>query len=267
MDGPGISNPEAVVAAPATPVPTPCAAVAPDEPSALRSASAHVRFWLVAAGGLALDLWSKYEAFHLLRQGGSYRLIPGVLEFHTTMNPGAVFGIGAGQTHLFLGASVLALLVVLWMFAQSPARRWGLHLALGAILAGALGNMYDRINIRLVPYAMPTAAGMYRVYCEPRISDDGAWIELYEYPPHAGQRPIRIAREGAGDVPEAVGCVRDFIKISQTWFGGRDVWPWVFNVADMLLVCGVGVLAIRMLFERPPQAPPQTVLDGEPRQT
>jgi len=58
--------------------------------------------------------------------------------------------------------------------------------------------------------------------------------------------------------------VRDFIKISQKWFGGRDLWPWVFNVADMLLVGGVAVLAVRLLFERrsgpaapaKPSAPP-----------
>ncbi|MGE0481700.1 MAG: hypothetical protein AB7Q17_14635, partial [Phycisphaerae bacterium] len=41
----------------------------------------------------------------------------------------------------------------------------------------------------------------------------------------------------------------DFIKIDTTVYG-RELWPWVFNVADMLLVGGVAILAIQLLRER-----------------
>ncbi len=220
------------------------------ERSALRDVRSHVRFWIVVVIGLAIDLWSKAWAFATLGQTGERELIPSLLEFHTTLNPGALFGIGAGRTSLFVVASVLALALVLWMFAQCPARRWFTHIALGAILAGALGNMYDRVFVRLVPVG--TAAGGY-VYYVVAPSADGATKRLKEFPVTAASRGRAGAPRAVPDLPPAVGYVRDFIKISQKWFGGRDVWPWIFNVADMLLVGGVGILAIRLLRERHPQ--------------
>ena len=44
--------------------------------------------------------------------------------------------------------------------------------------------------------------------------------------------------------------MRDFIKIPTRWLGGHDLWPWIFNVADMLLVGGVAILAVRLLRDR-----------------
>ena len=214
---------------------------------ALAVPAAHLRFWLTVVLGLGLDLWSKHWAFHTLRQGGARTLIPNVLEFHTTMNPGALFGFGAGRTGLFVIASLLALALVLWMFAQCPARRWFTQIALAAILAGALGNMYDRVFVRLVPLAVGGASGPPVLFCERVDSADGARITLTEYPPTEASFARELPSAAAAKLPPEAGYVRDFIKISQKWFGGRDVWPWVFNVADMLLVGGVGILAIRLL--------------------
>lgn len=239
------------------------AADAPPERFAIHHAPAHIRFWIVAIAGLALDLFSKYAVFNELRQGGNVTLIPGVLEFHTTMNPGALFGIGAGRTELFLVASVVALVLVLWMFAQCPAKRWLTQIALAGILAGALGNMYDRINVRLVPYLTLTQdGGTLASYWEESPDPSGSGVLLTEYPVNGLSMRLRLSDHDAERLPEPVGYVRDFIKISQTWFGGRDVWPWVFNVADMLLVGGVGILAIRMLFERSPRKAMQVELDA-----
>jgi len=210
--------------------------------------------WTVVIAGLALDLWSKQWAFRTLRQGGGRVLIPKILEFHTTLNPGALFGIGAGRTGLFLLASLLALILVLWMFAHCPARRRLTHIALGAILAGALGNMYDRAFVRLTPYVFPTPAGRAVAYGVRDLSPDGQWVVLREYPADDRSRVVKLPVSAAGDLPPEAGYVRDFIKIRTTlpnwsWLPerlrGREAWPWVFNVADMLLVGGVGVLAIR----------------------
>jgi len=228
-------------------------AVLSGERSALYSVGAHVRFWIIVVIGLAIDLWSKAWAFGTLGQSGERVLIPSLLEFHTTLNPGALFGIGAGRTGLFVVASILALALVLWMFAQCPARRWFTQIALGAILAGALGNMYDRVFVRLVPVV--TASGGCVYYVVER-SADGATTLLKEFPVRPDGRVREVPPSAIPDLPAEVGYVRDFIKISQKWFGGRDVWPWIFNVADMLLVGGVGILAIRLLQERHPQPVP-----------
>jgi signal peptidase II len=248
--------------APTLPPPGSTADDAQPEQRALHYLPAHLRLWLVLAIGLVIDLWSKAWAFHTLRQGGHRVLIPHVLELHITMNPGALFGIGAGHTEVFLFASVLALVLVLWMFAHSAPRAWIVHIALGAILAGALGNMYDRAFVQLVRAPVPTDAGIVLQHVIIEDAGDPAFVLLREYPPDERSAARPVAREDIEQLGPARGYVRDFIKIPTRWFGDRQLWPWVFNVADMLLVGGVAVLAIRMLRERPRE---QVAVESDPR--
>lgn len=225
----------------------PAAATGPDGPTALRSAAAWSRLIVVAAAGLAVDLLSKEWAFATLRQGGGIVLIPHVLEFRTMLNKGALFGIGAGLTSLFLAASFFALALVVWMFVQSPARRWVLHVALGAILAGAMGNMVDRATVRLVskPLWTPRNGQLQAIYMQ-RVDVGPRGVLLEEYPSH----PEGLSEWVPADQLEPdVGFVRDFIKIPTRWFGRGEIWPWVFNVADSLLVVGVAVLVLSFWFD------------------
>lgn len=224
-------------------------AAAVSEPTAWGDVGAHLRFWSVALGGVALDLWSKHTVFNWLRQNHEpYVLVPYVLSFHTMFNPGALFGIGAGQTEWFLVASVLALILVFWMFGQSSPRRFLLQIALGGILAGAMGNMYDRIFVKLVEQR---PGGYVRYY---EREDQSDRILLHEYPRSPDVNPRTLPTEIGPQLPPTLGYVRDFIKINSTFFG-KEIWPWVFNVADMLLVGGVGILAIHMWRDRRPAAP------------
>lgn len=80
----------------------------------------------------------------------SRTLVPGVLDLHLTLNTGAVFGIGQGQRWLFIVVSVLATGIILILVYRSPASAWVYHVALGMILSGALGNLYDRMNFAAV---------------------------------------------------------------------------------------------------------------------
>jgi lipoprotein signal peptidase len=223
------------------------------EVHAVRHLPSYARFLSVAALGLALDLWSKHWAFQTMGQGSKPRVvIPHVLEFQTMLNSGALFGIGGGQTLLFIVASVCALLLVFWMFAQTSARRWALQIALGGILAGALGNMYDRVCVRLLENRWPIGGGVYMV----RTGQDERGVVVQVYPPRASARTFPVP---VSEMPREVGFVRDFIKIPTTlprwsWIPpkvrGKELWPWVFNVADMLLVGGVGILAIHLWRDR-----------------
>ncbi len=72
-------------------------------------------------------------------------VLPGVLNLQLTTNTGAVFGLGKGGRWLFVAVSLLALGIIGRIFWRSPARAVGLHVALAMILAGALGNLYDRL--------------------------------------------------------------------------------------------------------------------------
>ncbi len=77
-------------------------------------------------------------------------VLPGVLSLHLTSNTGAVFGAGKGWQWLFAIVSIAAVGIILRVFWVSGARAWVYHLALGLILAGALGNLYDRMVFNAV---------------------------------------------------------------------------------------------------------------------
>jgi signal peptidase II len=178
----------------------------------------------VAAVSVVADLWSKEVAFErvagfpvtVLREqvleakANGLRTLqslipahepvvvaPKLLNFTLVLNPGAVFGIGAGQRWFFIFFTTLAIAFGLYMFMKWTTRRdrWA-HVALGLLIGGGIGNLYDR------------------------------WV---------------------------YACVRDFIAplpgvkfpFGLDPFGGNGaVWPYVSNVADAILLVGIGILAI-----------------------
>jgi signal peptidase II len=95
-----------------------------------------------AAAAYVLDRITKVLAEHLLAGRPPVRLIPGVLELRFTTNPGGAFGLFGGLTWLFVLVSVVVVAVVI----ASSRRLTGTWqaVALGLILAGALGNLTDR---------------------------------------------------------------------------------------------------------------------------
>ena len=73
-------------------------------------------------------------------------VVPSALEFTLVLNPGAVFGIGAGQRWVFVVFTLVALAVGALLFARWTAPRdRGAHAAIGLLVAGGLGNLYDRL--------------------------------------------------------------------------------------------------------------------------
>ena len=117
-----------------------------------------LRLVLTAAIGIAIDLWTKYLAqTHLNRPAAPIQFLDGFLHFTYVENHGAVFGLGQGYRWLFVAVSILAIGFVAYMFAQAP-RRWWYQLTLGMLLAGILGNLYDRIcfgYVRDMIHALP----------------------------------------------------------------------------------------------------------------
>ncbi|HTU26330.1 MAG TPA: signal peptidase II [Pirellulales bacterium] len=107
-------------------------------------------FFALAAGGCAIDLATKRWIFDRLGMPGIMPpewLIPNVFSFTTSLNQGALFGIGQGQVALFAALSVVALLgILVWLFVAGAARDRLLTIALGAVCAGILGNLYDRMG-------------------------------------------------------------------------------------------------------------------------
>ncbi len=221
--------------------------------AALTHVFSHLRLWLVAGVFLWLDLWSKRWVFENLPDDRAEPFLSGVIELRRSLNAGAVFGSLSGQVSLFMVASLFALGFVIYLFVSSSRRQIVLHIALGLVLAGALGNLYDRALMKADIVTYKTPSGEKRMVIGEIIHDD-------EEGDGSKSRLIRIGRWREPDRATAQvftrsevtiwqqGVVRDFIRFVPkfpTWvpkLGGRDVWPWIFNIADAALVCGVGAL-------------------------
>jgi signal peptidase II len=108
-------------------------------------------FWSIALGGAGFDLATKALVFSRIGPPPAppVTLIPDVLELHTNYNRGALWGFGGSLPHsplIFATLSVLAALAICyWLFVKGATRDGWLTAALGLIMAGALGNCYDRL--------------------------------------------------------------------------------------------------------------------------
>lgn len=125
-------------------------------------------FLLTAAIGFGLDQWSKVAAVSNLAihdydgqitnlPGPTKPFIPGLIEFQFTANHGAVFGMGQGQRALFVGVSVAAIIFIFYLFLGSGHQRL-YQIILGMLMAGVLGNLYDRVRygyVRDMIHALP----------------------------------------------------------------------------------------------------------------
>jgi signal peptidase II len=141
--------------------------------------------WLLitlAVVGLTADQTTKYRVFRWLYNGGidetytnSYDVVPGCFKLIAQFDPdakfcecgfdglqtwsaprmprvnhGALFGMGSAKkgsaNGFFAAVSVIAALAILvWGLRRNTAREPWLMAALGLILAGTVGNLYDRM--------------------------------------------------------------------------------------------------------------------------
>jgi len=108
-------------------------------------------FFAITAAGVAADLTTKSWVFHWLGMPGprnTYWIWHDRIGLQTSLNKGALFGIGQGGVPLFVVLSVLAGLGILyWLFRGGAARDRLLTVALACIMAGILGNLYDRLGL------------------------------------------------------------------------------------------------------------------------
>ena len=78
-------------------------------------------------------------------------VISRLLEFKLLLNPGAVFGMGAGKRWIFVIFTAFAIAFAMWMFAKwTRPQDKAAHVAIGLVLAGGLGNLYDRVMFACV---------------------------------------------------------------------------------------------------------------------
>ena len=111
----------------------------------------------VALAGLAADLLTKHWVFQSLGMPGDYKsetepalkaiywIAPDVFGFQTSLNPGALFGLGAGQTTILIVLSLIFLAGIIGYVFLWAWRSLFLSVIFGMITAGICGNLYDRL--------------------------------------------------------------------------------------------------------------------------
>jgi signal peptidase II len=135
--------------------------------------------WLTIIGVWIIDRFLKVLIQTNFIPGETLIVIPKVFHLTFVLNPGAAFGLLAGQTWIFVVTALLVLGGVIFGQFYIPRRERLTRLAIGMIGGGALGNLYDRV---------------------------------------------------------VIGRVIDYLDF--------QIWPYVFNFADSMIVLAVGILML-----------------------
>jgi signal peptidase II len=108
--------------------------------------------WLpVTAAVIGLDQFTKLLVVHHVKLYSSIHVLP-VLDISLRYNRGAAFSFlegASGWQRWFFTVLALAvgITILVWMRRLKGTAQWLLSLSLALILAGALGNMIDRLRI------------------------------------------------------------------------------------------------------------------------
>ena len=101
---------------------------------------------------VAGDQAVKYLAVTYLQPDGPMTVIPGLLEFRYVENTGAAFSLLEGNMTLFYITTPILTLLLAYLYLRTPVRKRYLPLLAVYLflIAGALGNLNDRILYRYV---------------------------------------------------------------------------------------------------------------------
>ncbi len=96
---------------------------------------------------IIIDRLTKIWAVKTLTQDFDIAIIPGVLELHYLENTGAAFSILTGKMTFFYIITVVMCIFIIFIMTRVPNERKYLPFwyCLIFLLAGALGNFYDRV--------------------------------------------------------------------------------------------------------------------------
>ncbi len=153
-----------------------------------------ILFWAIALGGTSFDLVTKSIVFSKVSAppATAVSVVPHILELHTSQNTGALWGFGAGlpySSQIFAGLSVIAAVVIcFWLFFLRAAASIVLTVALGLIMAGALGQLLRSPCLRIRPRFRPFSRRCDRLrlrHLQLRRQHAGRW--------RTDPRPFRLA--------------------------------------------------------------------------
>ena len=97
---------------------------------------------------LLADCGTKQLAVDRLEPHVPHEVVGDVVRFTLGYNPGAAFGItaGDGSRWVFTVLAAAALLVIAWLYRDTRPDNVLRTAALGLVFGGAIGNLYDRLR-------------------------------------------------------------------------------------------------------------------------
>ena len=113
---------------------------------------------------LVLDFITKRWALTTLDGGNRLEILGGFVPLTLAFNRGAAFGISVGDDSrwFFIPITLLALVLLLVLLRQADRRDWLRVISISMVVAGALGNLYDRVrwNRGVVDFIGPIDLGL-----------------------------------------------------------------------------------------------------------
>ncbi|MDD5169772.1 MAG: signal peptidase II [Syntrophales bacterium] len=111
----------------------------------------NILFLSIVVLTVVLDQITKYYIHTSMVLHSSFPIIDGFFNITYIRNPGAAFGFLAGapaifRSLFFLAVTIMAISLILYYLYKTPSRGPLLTASLALILAGALGNMIDRLR-------------------------------------------------------------------------------------------------------------------------
>jgi len=100
---------------------------------------------LIIAIIIALDVVTKHYVLLHFSGGERYDLFGGFVRIALVYNEGGVFGILQGYKNLFLVISIIVLVLMIAYYIMEKNKTWLFSLAMALIMAGAVGNIIDRL--------------------------------------------------------------------------------------------------------------------------
>lgn len=98
---------------------------------------------VIAVLGVGLDQATKALVQSTMELGEKIDVLGSVLSWHYILNPGAAFSMGTSVTWIFTIVMAVVVVYVLTLLRKVRSRLWAV--ALGGLLAGATGNLIDRL--------------------------------------------------------------------------------------------------------------------------
>lgn len=107
---------------------------------------------LIAVAFLALDQFTKYLVTFHLKGRPALVLIDGVLELQYFENTGIAFSLFQNRKFLILFTGFLVLAIILFFLLRVPRQKKFrmIHILMSVLIAGALGNIIDRLRLDYV---------------------------------------------------------------------------------------------------------------------